>query len=167
MLEKFVDAATNRMLDTAQLGKDAQPEAARITVELLNNPEQRNDEIWDWFILGWLNAASADMDQVEASKVALDLATLVDQTFDQLNETPTVERSQLWEVASQIMVAAAARQARIMTGVTKQSMVDGIEDAGDLKEDLNGVSKSDLEGAHLNIASEMKRKEAEKKNGGS
>lgn len=162
MLDKFVDAATDRALETEELGQDSQAEVANRFVEILNNPEQRSEEIWNWFIAGWLEATSADMDEQEAVKVAADLTVLLNQTFDELNEVPTFERSPLWEVAAEIMIAAASRQAQIMSGMTQKAMIDGIENGGDLVEEAADLDKSELEGAHIEIASELKRKRKEK-----
>jgi hypothetical protein len=164
-MDKYVDNLTERQAEIELNAESNIEETQTRFSQLLDNPDERNETIFDWFVKVGVNQTASDVD-VEASFSLWNVvANYMDLPFNTLNQIPVLERSTAWEVATSAMIAGASRQAQIESGLTLESMINGLDNADDLESAVEGMSADELSKVRFDIKGELKRKKADKKNG--
>jgi hypothetical protein len=164
-INDYVNNATDRQAETEVNAESNIDQVRTIFADLLSNPELRSEDIFDWFVRDGVNKTAGDVETVASIALWKTVAAYMDLPFDRLNEIPVFDRSTAWEVAASAMIAAASRQAKIMSGLTQQAMIDGVDNADDLIEATKDLSDEQLKEIQVDIKGEMKRKKDAKRNG--
>jgi hypothetical protein len=106
------------VLDQAEKYK---PQVIARFKDLLSNPEELNDEITLDFIEAELEITDLSDDVWET------IADLQDATFEELHAVPRTQQGEAWEMARQIRVAVAWRQALIESGLIADILAEAID----------------------------------------
>jgi hypothetical protein len=164
-MDKYVENLVERQAETELNAESNIEETQHTFSELLNNPELRNEVIFDWFVKIGVQQTASDVDTAASIALWKVVADYMDLPFDTLNQIPVFDRSTAWEVASSAMIAGANRQAQIKSGVTLKSFINGIQNADDLQQAVNSMTAKELQEVRVDIKGALKKKKEEKKNG--
>ncbi len=164
-MDKYIQNLTDRQAEIEVNAEDNIKEIQAMSLILLNDTDKRSDFIFDSMVKSYVNKMIIDVSPEASLAIGLKIAEYMDMTFDELNMVPLIDRSDAWRVASSAMVTGASEQAKIMSGLTKQSMINGIENARDLEADTKDMSADELAEVSIDIKGTLKAKKDAKNNG--
>lgn len=164
-MDKYIENMTDRQAEVELNAEENISEVQDMFSVLLNDPTQRSEYIFDSFVVSAINKAVIDMDADSATKLGLLVAEYMDMSFDELNSVPIFERSMAWEIADSAMITGASEQAKIMSGLTQQSIINGVDNAQDLQEEADKLSTKEIQELSVDIKGTLKRKKDAKRNG--
>lgn len=163
-MDRYVDKLTDRQLEIEENVDENKAEIQRVSLELLNNVEKRSDFIFDSMVKSYVNKMAEDVSPEASLEVGRTIAMYMDMTFDELNTVPLLDRSEAWKVASSAIVTGASEQAKIMSGMTQQAMIDGIDNADDVIKEIENMSVEEIQQIQVDIKGVLKQKKEAKKN---
>ena len=165
-LDKFVDSAVERQAETEVNAEQNIDQVQQLYLKFLNNPEERNPAIWDWFVQDEIISAGRIMDGDTLDIYLAELAQLIDLKFDDLQRVPVVEREGVWNAAEEMMSAAASRQAQIESGLVSQALKDGVENGFELAKEAAKLNRTQLQNiSNVRMKEAMKERKEQKRNG--
>jgi len=164
-MDKYIENLTERQAETELNAESNIDKTQHTFADLLAKPELRNEVIFDWFVKVGVELTAADVDVESSIGLWRVVADYMDLPFDELTSIPVLERSTAWEVASSAMIAGASRQAQIESGLTLESFINGIQNADDLQDDIQGMTEQELKEVQVDIKGTLRDKKKAKKNG--
>jgi len=120
---------------------------------LLQSPDQMNDELAAQFLESEMSITDLPESFWELVAEGIELG------FDGLHEVPIMERGEAWQIAREMVVAIAQRQALLESGAIHKAMIAGVP-MGLIKKEL--ASKIDV--AEMQQTAQFKRRIKEKLN---
>lgn len=162
-MDKYVENLTERQAEVEINAENNSAETRSMYDILLQDVDKRSEVIFDSFVRSYMNDLLSELSPESALESTKRMADLMDMTFDELNAVPLIGRSDLWRVASSAMVTAASKQAQIMSGSVGQSIVNGINNAEDLKEAVSKMTVEELQAVQVDIKGILKKKKDDKR----
>ena len=164
-LENYVENAMERQSTTELVAEDNRSETIDFYNKLLQDVSLRSPDVWDWFIEAHAKDEAEDRGLENAAQLIIDLSLLVNRPFDDFESIPVPERTSLWNLAEKIFSASAHRQAVIMSGATKEAFIDGANNAQDLRDATDNLTKKELKNVSVELNKTMAQKKEQKRNG--
>lgn len=116
---RIIDEVVEMQVDVRHLVVGSLDLVRQRFAELLEDSEKVNDEITLQFV-------DAEMEQTDFSAEVWDvIADMLDMSFREMHDVPMSERGEAWDMAVQIRVAVAMRQALIESGVIAEALARG------------------------------------------
>ena len=163
-MDKYIENLTDRQAEIEVNAEDNIADIQDASLVLLNDPSKRSDFIFDSMVKSYVNKMIVDVSPEASIEIGKTIAIYMDMTFDELNTVPLIDRSDAWRVASSAMVTGASEQAKIMSGLTQQSMINGVDNASDLEHEIQSMSIEELQAVQVDIKGELKKKKEAKRN---
>jgi len=140
---KLLGAIADYFADLEDLRDEYAPKVGQRFGELLSDPSLLNDELAGQFL-------EAEMSLTDLPVEFWDMvADGIDMGFDALHKVPIMERGEAWQMAREMVVAIAYRQALIESGLIQAALIRGTS-LGQVKRGMRGsVDPKSLTGANM------------------
>jgi hypothetical protein len=139
---EFIDTLINYQMQIEDIAVDAAPKVKERFREILADPEQINDEIAIQFLEAEMSVT--DMDEAFWNAVSDGL----DMGFMGLLDVPIEERAEAWDMAQQLVVAIAQRQAMLESVSIIEGLKAGAEYGASKAVQINGLDIAELQASN-------------------
>ena len=163
----YLDAAAEAQNDIDDIVEDKRPEFMRIRLELLENPEQREPAIMDFYLASLEEQTALESGNEEmAAAYWSGVEELAAQSWSELYQTPVEERGDMFATAAKLILATTWEQAFIECGAATELMVTAAETAPEQKARFDAMSPVEQKKTALFFPIKSKKKELRKKKEG-
>jgi hypothetical protein len=169
-VDNFHEQEADKALDIEDLVEDKRDDFAKRIVHLLNNPDDRNPEIMEYFLGYFSEMTAIETGSVELAQLYWEqIAELVIASNDELHSVPQPDRGEIWTKTKQLMGMWVIRQAYIESGIPNTVLQDRAKDVDDTAKTREALSKTEqkavAEDGH-DIRGTMKVNREKRNNGG-
>jgi hypothetical protein len=128
--DAYVDLVAEKIVDLEETVDAKRDAVGARYVELLNDPAQRNEGIWEWF-LGYMQQLmeTETGNAVLAEDYWQEIDHFFDDSWEQLHRVPPPERGDIWHTGRKMISAVAAQQAFIESGLASDVLEHATETA--------------------------------------
>lgn len=115
----LLNAIADYFADLEDMRDEYAPKVAQRFGELLKNPEQMNDGLAEQFLDAEMSLTDLSVDFWDT------VAEGIEMGFDALHTVPVMDRGEAWQMAREMIIAIAYRQALIESGLIQASLIRG------------------------------------------
>ena len=124
---EFVSVSADNIIAIDDFVADNRETFADLYMELLQDPDRRNDDIEAEFVNYFFTLSKQELGDDSMLEYWKTVAASLDQSFDDLNERPPNERGDVFHTVRKIMSAASWKQAFIESGIALDMVERGLD----------------------------------------
>ena len=163
----YLDAAAEAQNDIDDIVEDKREEFATIRLELLENPEQRSEEITDYYVASLEEQTAIESGNEEMAALYWEgVEEIASQSWSELYQTPVEERGDMFSTAGKLILATTWEQAAIESGLYTDLLIAADETAPEQRKRFDAMGQAEQKKTALSFPIKARKKglrEAKKK----